>query len=201
MQTSIDLYSSFYRRIRDIEYTRTNVTRVYDKGHLVRRDLALAYEGLFLRCVCQFEALIESLFVGLLVNGVKHPRPVNCRLVFPNQAVAKRIVTQAKYVDWLPYDRLVELSGIYYAESGNPFRGCDTRYIAGIQQACWIRNYIAHRSEHARKSFEKNVVGATALPGRRGDLLTYLLFPHSASANKYEYHIGELVQAARWFCH
>lgn len=157
------------------------------------------YEGLFLQSVVAFELLIEEMFLGLVTGRIAHPRPVKPLVIFPSVAAAKKIVTRDRYVDWLPYDNLKRNSEVYFVVGKNPFSDCPGHHSREINKAYIIRNYIAHKSDHSRRVFEREVVSPTLLPPGQRDLLGYFRFMHSSTVNKFQYHVGELVNAARWF--
>lgn len=197
---SAQLFAKFFRQIRELNWTLANITTAFNGGRLVRRDLSYVYQGVFLQSVVSFELLIESLLLGLVTGQVSHPRPTRPVIRFQDIPKARRIITRGRYEDWLPYGKLKQISGVYFLDGSNPFDGCPPAHINETQKACHIRNYIAHKSTHAEKVFRNDVVFPTVLPLGQRDLLGYFMFPHSYSANKLEYHVGELVNAARWFC-
>ena len=193
-------FGAYFRRTTDIQKTLRNVARAHSKGVLVKRDLTEVYEGLFLQSVVGFELLVEDVFLRLLAGQLSHARATKPVVVFPNVPAARKIVTRDRYQDWLPYNKLKELSQIYFMDGKNPFDACPSRHSNEIQKACYIRNYIAHKSDYAKRIFDKKVVAPTSLPRGQRNLLGYFRFPHASAVTKFDYHLGELVNAARWLC-
>ena len=198
MRTSADCFNSFYRKISHGNITIQRINKAHQKGHLVQRDLELTYNSILLSAIVSFELLMEDLFYSLLANELAFPRQIDQIQRFSSVETAKKIVLQGgKYMDWLPIDKLEKYSDIYFIHPNNPFRVLDSRQKQEIQKVLWIRNLIAHQSEHAKKLFEDHVVGTTLIPRGPRRLLRYYQATHAGSVNKFEYHLGELVSAAR----
>jgi hypothetical protein len=204
--TSGDILQKYYRRLQNNRRTLDNIESAYRRGFLIRRDLELAYESLFLHAFTGLELLIQELFVNLLCERATHPRPCRPLQVFPSLRTAQTIIEQGGYVDWLPLEKLEKLSKVFFKATGNPAAG--NPFLAGINQPAKhelaqcrvIRNYIAHKSDHAKRELLERVISAAALPGKRRDLLTYLRHPHTATESKYDYHVGAIFTIARSFC-
>ena len=198
--TSHDILHHYFRRLKQSEWTLNNINKAYAKKHLVRRDVELAYEGLFLQSVVGFELLIEDLFFHLVTGLATHPRPTTPLLRFPTIDIARDIISRKRYIDWLPIGKMEEISKIFFLSTQNPFICLSSPQRNEVDKVLTIRNYIAHKSEFSKKKFNNSVVGSTSLPSRNNTLLAYFQFPHAGSVNKYAYHVGELVQAARTLC-
>ena len=176
------------------------MTRLHLAKRLGERELASLYEALFLQSVVAFELMIEDIFLGLVTGQIIHQRPAKPLVTFPNLPAARKIVMRDRYLNWLPYENLKKISEIYFVPDKNPFSGCPIPHTQEMRKAYLIRNYIAHKSEYARHIFETEVVSPILLHPRQKNLLGYFRFIHSKKVNKFEYHIGELLNAARWFC-
>lgn len=198
--TSQDLLNRYFRRVKENEWTLNNIKSAQKNGVLVRRDVCLAYEGLFLQSVVGFELLIENLFLHLITGRASHPRPTVPLHVFPTIDIARDIITQKRYIDWLPIDKMEKTSKIYFLQNQNPFLCFPGPQKTDIDKVLTIRNYIAHKSEYSKHRFTRDVVGTTVLPSIHQDILTYFQFPHAGSVTKYQYHVGVLVQAAKTLC-
>jgi len=198
--SSADLFNRFTRRIQNGQWTLKNVSIAHAKKYLVKRDLEQCYQGLFLQAVVSFELLIEELFLHLITNRASHPRSSTPIHVFPSIEIARKVVTQGRYTDWLPIDKTEKLSKVFFEISGNPFLYLSKAQKNEIEKVLLIRNYIAHKSGFAYNAYETKVVSPTVLPRGQRTLLGYFEFPHTSSTNKYEYHVGELVAAARSLC-
>lgn len=198
MRKSADLFKSFYWRVSCVDSTASKITALNHDSKLTKRDLAALYEGLFLQCVVSFELFIQDMFLGLVTKQIAYPRPVRLLVIFPNMPAAKRIIVKDKYINWLPYENLRKISEIYFNQGSNPFSNCPQNHTSEISKAHIIRNYIAHKSDFAWRKFENTVAAPTRLPAGQQNLLSYFHMTHSPEANKFQYHIGELVNAARW---
>jgi hypothetical protein len=198
--TSHDILQRYFQRMKENEWTLNNINKAYKKGVLVRRDLCLAYEGLFLQSVVAFELLIEDLFLHLITGLSTHPRPTGPLHKFPSIDVARDIITQKRYIDWLPIGKMEDISKVFFLSGQNPFLCLTGPQKTEIDKVLIIRNYIAHKSEFSKNKFIANVVGTTVLPSSRNVLLTYFQFPHSGTVTKYGYHVGVMVQSARTLC-
>lgn len=198
MRTSVDCFNTFYRKIHEGNITVGRINRAHQQGHLIARDVELTYNSILLTAIVSFELLVEDLFYSLLANQINFPRNYTQIQSFSNVETAKKIVLQGgRYMDWLPIEKLEKHSDIYFVDPNNPFKVLNRHQKQEIQKVLYIRNYIAHQSEHSQKLFEQHVIGTTLLPRGPRRLLRYYRSTHAGPTNKFEYHLGELVTAAR----
>lgn len=198
--TTGELLRQYEFRLREIRRTVTNIERAYAAGSLVRRDLDKVYKGLLLEAVVGLERCLEEVLVGLVCGAVTHPRPAIPVQVFRNRQAASQIVNRGRYEDFLPIDRLERLSKVYFRSGANPMLGCPAAVKQEVDKALCVRNYIAHQSKFSERKWRDEVVQPTILPPRNRDLLGYFRFGHSATVTKFEYHCGELLKCAGYFC-
>jgi hypothetical protein len=161
-------------------------------------DVQSAYEALFLRAVTGFEAFLEARFISILTGAKKYPanKKVAVRMTAPEKA-AKAILFQGRpYLDWIPFDRTLKLADIYF-EGGRPFRALDTNDMDTIQKITKIRHAIAHQSEHARRKFLDEVVGATPLRPAEKKPAGFLRYQVTPDQNKFEVFIIQLGRIAQ----
>ena len=151
--------NQFIGHLRYIEPTRTKMENLVYNGKIVRRDIEQIYKGLYLEAVCSFERFLEDLFLGLLVCRLKHPSStVVPRVTFKSDTVARDVVTGGnRYVDWLPYFHTQHRADAFF-RNGLPFTFLDSRDKQTIDQICYIRNAIAHKSNYANKLFIDKVI-------------------------------------------
>jgi hypothetical protein len=161
-------------------------------GLLPGRDLELLYEGLFLSMFTKFESLLEELFFGLLVGRVSRQScGASTRIVVKNDRVAREIVLrERKYIDWLPFYRTEEMARAFLSR-GRPFTHLDETDKGTLTALLAIRHAIAHKSGHAKKAFQKRVIGATPLPPRERTPAGYLRsqFRISPTQTRFELHM------------
>jgi len=173
-----NLFSSLNTQIRSLDSTRRRIDSLVFLGHLSRRAAEQAYESLFLSSFTAFEVFIEEAFLTLLVSspsaGASRTRATP-RLTVRSFAVARELVIGPgrKYVDWLPYDRTLERAQLFF-RGGRPFTNVSAEDRNLIDKAQIIRNAIAHRSRYSERRFERDVIGATALPPREHKPAAYL---------------------------
>jgi hypothetical protein len=159
--------NQFIGHLKYIEPTRTRMENLMYDNKIVRRDIEQIYQGLYLEAVCSFERFIENLFIGLLVNRLKHPSSdIVPRITFKSQVVARDVILGGnKYVDWLPYQHTIQRAKAFF-RNGLPFTSLNSSEKQVIEQIGYVRNAIAHKSTYAMKIFEEKVIGTIPLPPR-----------------------------------
>lgn len=154
----------FTGHLSEILKTHRKAERLAFNKTLVRRDLDLLYAGLLLDAVTSFERFLEDLFVGLLTTRLVHPSSqVNCRVTFRSNTVCREVINGGRsYVDWLPYDHTRKRAKSFFT-GGRPF--CDLpKPIQGkLDRIVYIRNAIAHRSNHSLRQFDTKVTQGLTL--------------------------------------
>lgn len=200
MRASSELSVEFRRRVRSLDFTRARVEALYASGAIQGPDLARVYEALFLNAVTFFEAFLEELFLGLLVDskGVQSGRgSVRALSVVRSHQVARAMILSGRnYVDWLPYDLTKTRAQLFFS-GGRPFTLLDPSMEQDLQRAIWIRNAIAHRSKHARKVFLSKVVGSLVLAPRERSPAGYLRSILAAPQTRYGYLTARLAITAQ----
>jgi hypothetical protein len=107
------------RQFRVLERTRGNIDSLVSGGLLTHNAADRIYEALFLSAHVAIEGFLEELFLGLLVkgHGVQSSRSdIRPRLEVRSHRIARELITGAgrRYVDWLPYERTVELAKLFF---------------------------------------------------------------------------------------
>jgi hypothetical protein len=158
--SAVSRANQFTGHLTYIESTRAKMEKFINTRNIVRRDIDQIYRGLYLEAVCSFERFIEDLFIGLLVDRLKHPSPtVVPRVTFRSGIVARDVVFGgSNYVDWLPYSYTEKRANAFF-RNGLPFTSLDPNDKRIILQICHIRNAIAHKSNYANNVFIRNVIG------------------------------------------
>ena len=164
---AISISDNLAGRLRTLEKSREKLERLSDAGHVTPRDMALFYEGIFLKTVTSFESLLEELFIGLLTGGIEPGRNVHPRAQFKSPAVARDIICGGRaYVDWLPY-RHTEKRAAAFFRGGRPFSGLYKEDKKALERMLTIRNAVAHQSRAARNEFDKIIASVPLLPAER----------------------------------
>lgn len=151
-----------------MENTRSRLEELASRNLLPQRTATQMYEGLFLSAHVVFEGFLEELFVGLLVagQGVQSSKSdIVPRIVVHSHSIVRELLfsSRRQYVDWLPYDRTLELANKYF-RGGRPFSDISDSERLYLLKCHTIRNVIAHESRDSIRKFEKRVLGTTPLP-------------------------------------
>jgi hypothetical protein len=197
------LAESLGSKFRSIEHTRVNLEGLARRGLLSQRAATQVYEGMFLSASVTFEGFLEQLFVGLLLQnqGVESQRSdIVPRILVRSHRVARELLftRQRQYVDWLPYDRTIELAKKYF-RGGRPFSDLSEPERQHISKCHTIRNVIAHNSRDSQARFEKRVLGTTPLPPHERTVAGYLrgLYRIAPAQTRYENLVAQLLTIAR----
>ncbi len=196
------LLKSFQRCLAGIERTRCRIESSFDSGHLLQRDLEIAYSGLFIRSITAFETLIEELFVALVAGNVTRST-YKVRKQFPGLAdfqvnkIRLLLLGDRKYLDWLPFYH-TEKRVKSYLKGSTPFDALEKNDKNSLKKMVCIRNSLAHASAHARNAFKINVVADHILPPRERTPCGYLRSRYRSSPNmtRFQYHCSELLRLA-----
>lgn len=193
----VDELVGHYRRLEGV---RKKWEVLYSNKVLPRYQIELAYTALYLDSVVSFERFIENLFVGYLSRRFRLPTGAHVRASIKSDAVARDVVLGGNsYVDWLPYDRYTLRRAKAFFRNGVPFSSLTKSDLKILQEVLTIRNAIAHKSKHALRMFEKDVVGELALVGRERTPAGYLrsAFRAAPVQTRYENLMFELSTISR----
>lgn len=201
-RATLTLSTEFSARLLKFDRSRAKLERLFLAGKVSRHDVCLFYEGIFLRTVTSFEALVEELFVGLLTGQILPGSRIHPRVTFRSTAIARDVMLGGRpYVDWLPY-RHTEKRASAFFRAGHPFCKLDSAEKASLERMLVIRHAVAHQSRSARKRFEAEVLAGTPLlPSERtpaGFLRS--VFRIAPPRTQYEDIAGNCVILARKIC-
>ena len=170
-----DQLAGHYKTLRQIS---SKVDGLYGGRVLAKRDVDVFYAGVFLDAVTHFERFLEQLFVGLIMDSIRHARAgVSAKMSVKSYSVCHEILAGDRpYVDWLPYDYTVKRANKFLHE-GHPFSDLDARSIKRMQEVCAVRNVLAHRSRFAQRKFENSVLNGLALRAYERTAPGYLRMP------------------------
>lgn len=197
------LANEFASKLRSLEKTRSKIVVLKGQGLISRKAVSHFYEGLFLNAHVLFEAFLEDMFIGLLVNGngvISNRSDIVPRVTIKSYTVARELVIgpSRSYVDWLPYEKTIKLAKIYF-RGGRPFSELSEPMTAHLKKCHLIRNAIAHKSQSSYKKFNDEVIGNTPLPPQERTPAGYLSgdFRRSPPQTRYENIVSELLTIAR----
>lgn len=199
---SASLSDAYVSRLRHFDRARAKVERLFRSGHVTRHDVALFYEGIFLRTVTTFEGLMEDLFVGLLAGSIRPGGNVLPRVTFRSHAVARAVMLGGRaYVDWLPYQYTEKRAEAFF-RGGLPFCKFENNDKRELDRIILIRNAVAHQSRHARKRFEGDVIGAAPMLTVERTPAGYLrsIFRTAPDQTRYEEIANTFAILARKLC-
>ena len=202
-RSSSTLADKLARRFRALELTRTRIESLVMQGLLARDAEARMYEALFLSAHVAVEGFLEELFLGLLVKGqgVESGRSdIVPRVEIRHYSVARELIAGAgrRYVDWLPYERTVDLARLFF-RGARPFDDLADAQRMILSRSHTIRNAIAHGSRYSLNQFERRVIGSTPLPPGERNPAGYLrgYFRVSPTQTRFSNHLAQLLLIAR----
>ncbi len=202
-KASSHLAKDYVKHIDALDRLRRKQEALHQDGQLSRRDVEQIYEALYLRCITSFEALIEELFVSLLCGAVGARADIRPRIQVGSKQVARDVIRgQRKWVDWLPFDRTIEMAEAFF-RGGRPFSSMSGDDRAFLDQSVCIRNAIAHQSRHALNVFNRQVVAHHSLAPRDRKVCAFLRTTFTISPipeTRYEYYATRLARIATELC-
>lgn len=160
---SSSIADSYVTRLESLEFTRKRLETLFSQSRVAARDVERVYGAIFVSAVASFEALVEDLFLGLLVGRVKPRSGVHQRLSFRSEQVARQVVFGGRsYVNWFPYEQTEQRSKLFF-RGGRPFTYLDPNDKSVLLKILYVRNVLAHRSGYAKKKFTTEVIGIAPL--------------------------------------
>ncbi len=190
---------NFVGHVRALEWTRTKVERLYSQNSLVRRDVELVYEGLYLDCMTSFESSIEHIFLQLLTGHITL-REVTARVNFKSGIVARDVLLggEKKYVDWLPYDKTENRAKAYF-RGGLPFSKFTNIEKRTIDDMLIIRNAIAHESAHSYNRFQK-FISVLPLTPREKSPAGFLRSHIDPTTTRFQLYVAAMARMVTSLC-
>ena len=167
-----------------------------------QRDVELFYEGLLLKTVTSFEALLEELFLSLLTGSVEPVKRVHPRVTFRSAAVARSVVLGGRaYVNWLPY-YFTENRAKAFFRGGQPFTSLDKADKRSLEDLQTIRNAVAHQSLAAKDKFKREILAAVPLLPRERSPSGFLrsVFRTNPPQTRYEEIAANSSMISRKLC-
>ena len=151
--------------------------------------------GALIAYVAFFEAQLEELFIGLMIEKYKHPLSHVKPIVKPsNRASAKAIINGGRsYVDWLPYDQYLKKRAKGFFKQGEPFSTLDAVSRKSLERASVLRNSLAHASDHSQRQFKQVFLDGHQIPRTQHRPAPYLRGLHSLGRTRFDVTVTELV--------
>jgi hypothetical protein len=172
-----------------------------------RQARAYALQGLYLVAVRSFETFLEDQMLHLasnkiqwrsrrLTNGVRVKWSNRLRETRP-EIVKTIILRDRDYVDYLPYERSVELAQILF-KGGRPFISLEQQHKDLLVRCQRVRNYIAHESDFAYDKFFRSYSAIKPIRLRRPKPIHYLDDQIRAGVTLFEHDLTQLITIARF---
>ncbi len=173
-----EIAQEFQRRLLALNETRKRIEKAYRSRQLRVVDVEASYSSLFLQVVMNYEAAMEQFCLGLVVKpgGVESSQAgVAARVTVRSYAHAMELATgpRGKFPSWLGKNDLVDVAKLLL-RNGAPFTATESASWAIVQQCVYIRNAIAHPSDHAYAQFKRHVIQSTPLPPRERKVPAFL---------------------------
>jgi hypothetical protein len=198
-----ELARNFIEQAEALESTRVKLEDLLARGEIDLDDIEHVYCGLYLEAFTSFEALLEDLFFGLILGDlISSKSDVVLRVSILPATIAQEIVLAGKsYIEWLPYkENTIRKANIYF-QGGYPFTRLEDNDKFSLSRFHSIRNAIGHKSDHARKKFENDVLRSLTLTPRErkpGGFLRSIF--RRPSQTQYQISIEELKAIASKLC-
>jgi hypothetical protein len=198
---ALNLANDFIAHLNHLKRIRAKMERLMQSGDLVRANVEQVYSGLYLDAITSFESLIENLFVGLIVGRLKSDlAEVQPRICISSNRVAREIVLGGRsYVDWLPYRHTEKRAEAFFC-NGLPFTRLENPDKRQLEHQSMIRNALAHKSHHAKRMFEQEVLAGLPLTTREKTPHGFLRSSITPVQTRYDYLVGELAAIAQKMC-
>ena len=179
------------KKFKTLDHTRRRVDSLFNDKQIALRDKKQFYEGLYLKTHVLFEAFIENLFYGLLVenSSIKTPNHIVSRVSIKSHLIARDLVQAGKdYIDWIPYEKTMRAAKLYF-RNGEPFCCLSKSEMDDIYKSHVIRNVIAHESKHSLNKFEQHLIASTPLPLSERSPAGYLMGVYAISPRQTRYEL------------
>lgn len=188
------------KKYKALDLTRKRIDKLYTQNHIVLRDKKQFYEGLYLKTHVLFEAFLENLFYGLLVenSSIITPPHIIPRVPIKSYRIAGDLVHGGKdFVDWIPFERTMIRAKLYF-RNGSPFCTLLPNEKDDIFKSHVLRNVIAHESKHSLNKFEQHLISSRVLPTSERKPAGYLMgiYATSPSQTRYELYAAKLKNIA-----
>lgn len=182
------------QRARGVTTYAGRLESLYQANLLSRQDLQRSYGGAYLSFFTFFERSIEDLFLGLVMGRLTCSTATRSLVEIRSEVVARRLVAGGRnYADWLPFEQHTMKRAPAFLSGGRPFTDVPANDRHALQRAHYIRNALAHESNHSLKQFQRHVIGQQFVPPHERRPAPYLRGAHAAGQSRMEFLLAELV--------
>lgn len=190
------------KRFLELEKLRVKQESLFCNNQLLFRDICEIYAALFINAITSFESFIEEMFFCLLTGKIKLSNSVRPKVAITNRNIAREIILQGRnYIDWLPYERTEKIAMSFFKD-GKPFTVLDKNEKNHIDKCLFIRNALAHHSDHSIEKYKKKVLSNLSINPRERAPKKFLRVEFSKYPKKtyYEQYISELFRISCKIC-
>lgn len=164
--------TQFLSTITSLMEARAAIVTTLTIGRVNKQAREYAIQGLYLVAIRSFEAFLEDQIYALATEKVRWTsRSIGggARVRWSNRLRENRhefikdMVLRGKdYTDYLPYEKTMEVAKLLFI-GGRPFTLLPDPERQTLRRCTRVRNYIAHRSEFARRKFINDYKGVKPL--------------------------------------
>jgi hypothetical protein len=162
-------------------------------------DVELVYASSFLSICCQWEGLLESSLLEVVV-GSPSAKPGRGRLATFRGRRHLRDVLLYPNKDYIGLETLKRAIGLatLFVPNGKPFSEVSEANQTYLHQAVVVRNAIAHQSDFAIKKFRASVPGVASLPTSKRTPGAFLRheFRQDPTQTRFELYVTAFKSAA-----
>ena len=163
-------------------------------------DVELLYTSAFLSVCARWESFMEDSLVEAACGCGSRKRTNYRHAEFRSRPTLRRLLLypDKKYVSLPSLKAAIEVASMLVNE-GRPLSQISEANQTYIQQAAWIRNAIAHQSDHSLRVFREKVPGVSSLPHahRRPGRFLRTVFRSSPAQRRYEIYFAAFKSAAK----
>lgn len=173
-----EVAEQFHAKVTRLNRTRERIEHAHRQGLLRVTDVETSYSGLFLQVVLAYETAMEDFVLGLLVKPggiVSEDSSVRGSVNVRSYAHAHELASGpgGRFPSWIGNKDLLAIAKLLL-NKGAPFVSVSSAQWHFVEQCRYIRNAVAHPSEHALSQFRRHVIQSTPLPQREQSVAGYL---------------------------
>lgn len=200
MSSVSDLAARFDRSVKRYRNCCIRIEQPRIASGLKVTDIELVYASSFLSVVTQWESFLVDVIYEAVCGGLAPGSKVKRRVSVESRRALDDILLYPgkKYIAVSDVEDAERLCGLFVRDAA-PINGIQTSQRTIIKQAKFIRNRIAHDSEHSRTQFSRHVPGVSGLPRPKRKPGAFLRhqFRRSPAQRQYEVYFAAFRRAAR----
>lgn len=173
--------------------------------HLVNREVSvtdaeLLYTSAFLSVCARWQSFMEDSIIEASCGRESRSRTNYRHVEFQSRAALRRLLLypDKDYISLPSLKQGIAMASLL-VNQGRPLSQISEPNQTHIQQAVWIRNAIAHQSDHSLRVFREKVPGVSTLPHprRRPGPFLRTVFRSSPTQRRYEIYFTAFKSAAK----